>query len=159
MLRMTAPRSDRRTALARIVSAGVGLIGAGLAGLVGLVAVPRALGKTRQWRRVASALDLAPNQPMTVVLSEREADGWYQTRKQSVVFVDRVGQDYRALSATCTHLGCRVHWDDATAHYRCPCHGGVYDRDGKVVSGPPPRGLDRVAVRVNPQTSDIEVEL
>jgi len=159
MLGMTAPRSSRRKALARIVSAGVGLIGAGLAGLVGVVAAPRALGKTRQWRRVASALDLPANQPMTVVISERQADGWYQTRKQSVVFVDRDGQNYRALSATCTHLGCRVHWDETATQYRCPCHGGVYDRDGRVVSGPPPRGLDRVGVRVNPQTSDIEVEL
>ena len=24
----------------------------------------------------------------------------------------------------------------------CPCHDGVFDKDGKVVSGPPPRDLD-----------------
>jgi Rieske Fe-S protein len=43
--------------------------------------------------------------------------------------------------------------------YVCPCHGGAYDRDGRVVAGPPPQPLQRLAVRVNPQTSDIEVEL
>jgi Rieske Fe-S protein len=35
----------------------------------------------------------------------------------------------------------------------------VYDREGNVVAGPPPRPLERYAVRVNSQTSDLEVEL
>jgi len=65
----------------------------------------------------------------------------------------------RALSATCSHLGCRVRWDAPRKQFLCPCHGGTYDRDGKVVAGPPPRGLDPVNVRLNPQTSEIEVEL
>jgi menaquinol-cytochrome c reductase iron-sulfur subunit len=164
---MTAHREDRRnrqgqgrrSALARIVSAGLGLITAGLAALLGTASEPAARGATRRWRRAASPFDLPANQPVTIVLAERHADGWYETRKQSVVFLDHEGDGYRALSATCAHLGCRVHWDDAKQQFLCPCHGGVYSRDGRVVAGPPPRGLQRLAVRVNPQTSDIEVEL
>jgi len=82
-----------------------------------------------------------------------------ETRKQSVVFIEKDGDAYRALSATCSHLGCRVNWDAASSTYKCPCHGGVYDRRGNVVSGPPPAPLTKVNVRVNPQTSAIEVEL
>ena len=92
-------------------------------------------------------------------VAERQADGWYESRRETVVYIDREGDGYRALSATCTHLGCRVRWDEAATEFHCPCHGGVYDREGRVVSGPPPTPLARLPVRVNPQTSDIEVEL
>jgi Rieske Fe-S protein len=156
---MSDTRQGRRSALATMVTAGVGLISAGLAGLVALVAAPAKPKNGRTWRRAGSAFDVPPNQPMSIVIAERYADGWYQTSKQSAVFIDREGSGYRALSATCAHLGCRVHWEAAQKQFVCPCHGGVYDRDGNVVAGPPPRGLERLNVRVNPQTSDLEVEL
>jgi nitrite reductase/ring-hydroxylating ferredoxin subunit len=156
---MSVRFENRRAALARIVTAGTGLITAGLAGLFGLVAAPRANGPGRRWRRAVSIFDVPADAPMAVVLAERDADGWYETRKESVVFIDRDGTGYRALSSTCAHLGCRVRWNEATSQFLCPCHGGVYDRGGQVVSGPPPHGLDRLAVRVDPATSEIEVEL
>jgi cytochrome b6-f complex iron-sulfur subunit len=53
-----------------------------------------------------------------------------------------------ALSATCTHLGCQVRWDEESTKFRCPCHGGVFDKDGNVVEGPPPHALNRVEVKV-----------
>lgn len=156
---MSAPNEDRRTALATIVTVVGGLISAGVAGLVGIVAAPGRLANPRTWRRAAAAGDVPDNQPMTIVLTARDEDGWYETKKQSVIFLDREGTGYRALSATCAHLGCRVHWDLPSSQFKCPCHGGVYDRQGNVVAGPPPRGLERLTVRVNPQTSDVEVEL
>jgi Rieske Fe-S protein len=149
----------RRAALAKIVTAGMGLITAGLAGLVGLVAAPRGAGPGRRWRNAVSIFDVPADAPLAVVLAERHDDGWYETRKESVVFIDREGSGYRALSSTCTHLGCRVHWNAQTAHFQCPCHGGVYDRTGAVIAGPPPRPLDRLEVRVNSATAEIEVEL
>ena len=80
-------------------------------------------------------------------------------RAGASVFIDREGDGYRALSATCAHLGCRVKWDGAAKQFKCPCQGGAYDREGRVLAGPPPAPLQRYAVRVNPQTSEIEVEL
>jgi Rieske Fe-S protein len=112
------------------VTAGVVLITAGLAGLVGLVATPRASGPAKKWRKAISVLDLVPNAPTSAVVAERHSDGWYETRKQSVIFVDRDGDGYRALSAVCQHLGCRVHWDDGAQQFKRPCHGGIYDREG-----------------------------
>ena len=37
-----------------------------------------------------------------------------------------------------------------TQQLKCPCHGGTYDRDGQVTSGPPPEPLARFATRVEP---------
>lgn len=156
---VTVESENRRSALARIVAGGAGLILAALAGLVGVVAAPKMPPLTKRWRKAGSTLDVPANGPMTVVLSARHSDGWFETRQQTVVFIDRDGQDYRVLSGVCTHLGCGVQWNAATSQYKCPCHGGIFDRAGRVVSGPPPRPLDRLNVRVNPQTSDIEVEL
>lgn len=150
---------DRRKALAQFVTVGLGLMGAALAGFFGAVATPRAAAHGPRWRRAASTSDVASAAPYAAVLADRETDGWYETRKETVVYLEREGGGYRALSATCTHLGCRVSWNDQTKHFHCPCHGGVYDRDGRVVSGPPPAPLARVNVRVNPQSSDLEVEL
>lgn len=156
---MSSHFEDRRRALVRFVNAGTGLVTAALAGLIGTAAVPRIGGGEKRWRRVATVFDLPPDKPYAAVLAERHADGWLETSRQTVVYVDKAGDGYRALSATCTHLGCRVRWDEANARYMCPCHGGVYDREGRVVSGPPPAPLARMNVRVNPQSSEIEVEL
>ena len=41
------------------------------------------------------------------------------------------------------HLGCPVRFVEAAERFICPCHGGVYDFDGKVDGGPPVRPLDR----------------
>jgi len=49
---------------------------------------------------------------------------------------------YRAFSATCTHLGCTVQYRPDLREIWCPCHNGIYDLNGRNVSGPPPRPLD-----------------
>ena len=157
---MSGPGShDRRSLLTRLVTAGVGLIGAGLAGLVGVVAAPRLRRAERRWRTALSLFDLPADRPASAVIADRVADGWYESRSQTVVYIDRDGEGYRALLSTCSHLGCKVNWDDGSKQFRCPCHGGVYDREGRVLAGPPPRQLERLQVRVNTQTSEIEVQL
>lgn len=53
-----------------------------------------------------------------------------------------------ALSLICTHLGCRIHWEDDRT-FLCPCHQGRFDATGAVLSGPPPAPLPRYAVAVD----------
>jgi menaquinol-cytochrome c reductase iron-sulfur subunit len=53
-----------------------------------------------------------------------------------------------ALSTRCMHLGCPVRFVAASQRFICPCHGGVYDFEGKVTGGPPVRPLDRFYTRV-----------
>jgi Rieske Fe-S protein len=45
--------------------------------------------------------------------------------------------DFIALSSVCPHLGCRVHWESHNNRFFCPCHNGVFDPEGKPLSGPP----------------------
>jgi menaquinol-cytochrome c reductase iron-sulfur subunit len=63
--------------------------------------------------------------------------------------------DYVAISTRCMHLGCPVRYVEASASFICPCHGGVYDFEGKVSDGPPVRPLDRFYTRV--RNGEVEV--
>ena len=56
--------------------------------------------------------------------------------------------EYIAISTRCAHLGCPVRFVQAAGNFICPCHGGVYDFQGKVIGGPPVRPLDRFQTRV-----------
>jgi Rieske Fe-S protein len=56
---------------------------------------------------------------------------------------------YRAYSATCTHLNCTVQYRGDIKQIWCACHNGIYDLNGKNVSGPPPRPLDEYVVNVS----------
>ena len=63
--------------------------------------------------------------------------------------------DYVAISTRCMHLGCPVRYVEASERFICPCHGGVYDIEGKVSGGPPVRPLDRFYTRV--RNGEVEV--
>lgn len=56
--------------------------------------------------------------------------------------------EYRALSATCTHLSCTVQYREDLREVWCACHNGMYDLNGRNVSGPPPRPLEAFDVHV-----------
>jgi Rieske Fe-S protein len=56
--------------------------------------------------------------------------------------------EWRAFSAVCTHLNCTVQYQDSTRQIWCACHNGLYDLNGKVVSGPPPMPLEEYTVRL-----------
>lgn len=48
-----------------------------------------------------------------------------------------------AIYKVCTHLGCIYAWVDANNRFECPCHGSKYRLDGRRITGPAPRSLDR----------------
>lgn len=50
-----------------------------------------------------------------------------------------------ARSLVCTHRGCEVRWHEEAGRYRCPCHFGEYDAEGRVLGGEPPRPLRLLA--------------
>ncbi|MGA2425423.1 MAG: Rieske (2Fe-2S) protein [Terriglobales bacterium] len=56
--------------------------------------------------------------------------------------------EYRAMSATCTHLSCTVQYRDDLRQVWCACHNGRYDLNGRNISGPPPRPLEGFEVQV-----------
>ena len=65
-----------------------------------------------------------------------------------VIIINRPDKGFVALSRVCTHLGCLVAYDKTKKRLLCPCHAGTFDLEGKVISGPPPRPLPKVPLRV-----------
>ena len=65
--------------------------------------------------------------------------------------------DVRAFSAVCPHLDCTVQFKPDTAQFWCACHNGMYDLGGNVVSGPPPRGLERYVVNLRGESGREEI--
>jgi menaquinol-cytochrome c reductase iron-sulfur subunit len=74
----------------------------------------------------------------------------YVRKRNAKLDTDKPDQynQYVAISTRCMHLGCPVRFVEAAARFICPCHGGVYDFEGKVDGGPPVRPLDRFYTRV-----------
>ncbi|MEW6118154.1 MAG: Rieske 2Fe-2S domain-containing protein [Nitrospirota bacterium] len=64
------------------------------------------------------------------------------------IFLVGHGDRQFALSSSCSHLGCLVSWSYHKNLFICPCHGGTYDIEGNVVSGPPPLPLSRLPLKV-----------
>ncbi len=60
----------------------------------------------------------------------------------------RQGSALRAFDAECTHLGCLVEWNVTEKNFRCPCHGGLFDANGQVLAGPPPRPLIEIPAKL-----------
>ncbi len=56
--------------------------------------------------------------------------------------------EYRAFLAVCTHLNCTVQYREDRHQIWCACHNGMFDLQGRVVSGPPPSGLTVLAADV-----------
>ena len=58
------------------------------------------------------------------------------------------GDQFQVFAVNCAHLGCPVRWFPQSGLFMCPCHGGVYYRDGSRASGPPERGLFEYPAKV-----------
>jgi cytochrome b6-f complex iron-sulfur subunit len=71
------------------------------------------------------------------------------------VVIVRAGNEIKALSAVCTHLGCIVKFDPSLKIFICPCHGAKYDLTGKVLGGPAPAPL--LAVKAHEESGKVIV--
>ena len=78
-------------------------------------------------------------------------DGWKKTRVRHAVWVRRQGEGNQAinvLSSICPHLGCPINWHPDRSQFNCPCHGGIFNADGRNIGGPPPRSMDPLEFEV-----------
>ena len=128
-----------------------GLISAG----VGIPAVAYIVGpaissnKIINWIRLGSISKVELGTPTLFKARVERVSGWIVEEDQLSVYVlTDNGRDFIAMSNICTHLGCRVRWIADSDQFYCPCHVGIFDREGNVVAGPPPRPLDRYEVKV-----------
>jgi cytochrome b6-f complex iron-sulfur subunit len=61
--------------------------------------------------------------------------------QNGAVVIRTSSSTFAAFSDTCTHAGCSVSYSSSSKQFLCPCHGGVFDSNGNVVSGPPTSAL------------------
>ena len=65
--------------------------------------------------------------------------------KKYAVYRDSTGA-LEIRSATCTHLGCIVHWNEVERSWDCPCHGSRFGTDGTVLNGPAREALTKAEI-------------
>jgi Rieske Fe-S protein len=141
------------------VTHGAGAIAAGAFALpaIGFAVGPIFEKHEQQWQDVGAAADF-PNDayvPVTITIVEGIGEAGRSTayvRQRNDKFdTDKPDQynTFIAISTRCMHLGCPVSYKSAAQRFICPCHGGVYDFEGKVSGGPPVRPLDRFYTRVD----------
>jgi Rieske Fe-S protein len=139
----------RRGVLITIIQSTYALIGATLAFIVGGAVIAPSFGRRGStWLDAGDASRLEDATPLPVTLRVARADGPSDVVERRIVYLVKAGSEVRALDSTCTHLGCRTRFNTATRQIECPCHGGVYDVNGHVVSGPPPAPLRPLTTRV-----------
>src|SRR3712207_1453559 len=143
----------RRTVFGLGVQAAGGLAG-GVVALptVGFAVAPIFDRPEEMWEGVGSPDDFSSDTYRQAVVTIVEGVG--DTGKTTVYIrrgstdLDEDPNEYIAISTRCAHLGCPVRFVKAAGNFICPCHGGVYDFEGKVIGGPPVRPLDRFQTRV-----------
>lgn len=97
--------------------------------------------------------------PVTKTIALTQRDGWREIVSHQSVFVNRsTDGHFQVLSPICPHLGCSVAWHTDKDRFVCPCHGGQFSSDGSRISGPPPRGLDRLDAQVKDGKLEVQFQ-
>ena len=136
--------------------------GQAIGGAAGMVIILPALGFSvapifdkpeETWQAVGAVDEFSPetynSRVITIVEGIGEAGKTTVYVRQGSAELDEDPEGYIAVSTRCAHLGCPVRFYQAAGNFICPCHGGVYDFQGKVSGGPPVRPLDRFQTRVS----------
>ncbi len=141
----------RRKFLAGII----GVVASTVAALVGIPAIGYLIspGVKKQnedkWLTLGPVSSLTPGVPTGFPYSRRIKDGWVESTQTGIAYaITHDGQEVKVFSNLCTHLNCRVTWNEARQGFFCPCHDGLFGIDGQVLAGPPPRPLDQFKTKI-----------
>jgi menaquinol-cytochrome c reductase iron-sulfur subunit len=149
---------NRRRFLIRL-SLGLSALSALVAGIpvISALLAPLLKKSPEAWRKVADLNEFAVGAVKLVTFENADPEAWAGITARSAAWLRRDSESaFTAFSANCTHLGCPVRWEEGAQLFMCPCHGGVYYKDGTVASGPPPKALVQYPVRINKQQIEIQ---
>jgi menaquinol-cytochrome c reductase iron-sulfur subunit len=134
---------------------GIAAVGATIGAGIGIPAVSYVVGPAlkkegeQNWIQLGAVAKIPLGEPTLFKYKVKTQTGWIVDEHEISVYVlTDDGREFAAISNICTHLGCRVRWIADDNEFFCPCHNGIFDKEGNVVSGPPPRPLDRYQVKV-----------
>jgi Rieske Fe-S protein len=134
-----------------VITAAVGtLIGA----VVGLPAIGYLLSPALKVEKSEARVALGPLEnypegtPTLFNFTRSKVNGWEKAVNSYGVYVLRQGGQAQVFSNICTHLSCRVTWQEEAQKYHCPCHDADFAKDGGIIRGPQPRPLDEFEVVV-----------
>ncbi len=117
--------------------------------LTGLYVLPAFKKRKVVWKKCGRVEDFQIGEIKLVPLEPVERRQWPEDWGTEAAFVYRKSAtDFVIYNLHCTHVGCPVNWSPSAKRFFSPCHGGVFDQDGRVLAGPPPRPLDRYEVKV-----------
>ena len=127
-----------------------GLIGAalGLPAIAYLLDPAFKAGAKEGWVPVGKVADMQLGIPYPFSFTRVQVNGWERTSNTHGGFAllrSADPNDILVLNSRCTHLSCTVNWKQEAQAYVCPCHDARFTEEGAVISGPPPRPLDRYA--------------
>ena len=83
-------------------------------------------GREHPWQRVFDSKRLQVTASPIEFVKHNVESGWYFVKDHIV----------HPKAPTCTHLGCKLHWNSPERSWDCPCHGSRFDERGKVLHGP-----------------------
>lgn len=89
------------------------------------------------------SVDELTEEPQRFDFKINQVDAWYESEESRSAWVYKNGDKVTALSPICKHLGCTVNWNSDPKNknmFFCPCHYGLYEKDGTNVPGTPPLG-------------------
>ena len=148
-----------RRHLLMFVSVAAGGLAAALAGIpiLGFLIAPIFRREPGIWREVGALKDFPVGHTSKVTFEDSSALAWGGEDSETAAWLRRVDeQTFQAFAVDCTHLGCPVRWEADAELFMCPCHGGVYYKDGKVAAGPPPHELQQFPVRILNNSVQVE---
>ena len=142
-----------RRAFLKLATAAGGLISLALVGLPSLRAFLSPAFKREQktrWIKLGEVDQIETGVPIRFDFSESTRDAWIESRVLRGVWIyTEDGQSFTVYNGHCTHLACGYGFEKERGVFFCPCHHGVFDlKTGKVLDGPPPRGLDTLETKV-----------
>ena len=124
-------------------------LGMGIPAVVYVVGPAVQSSAAEEWFPLGSISKVEIGVPTLFKVTVERQTGWIvNTEEVSAYVLTDNGRDFVAMSNICTHLGCRVRWISEENKFFCPCHNAVFDQEGQVISGPPPKPLDRYQVKV-----------
>lgn len=145
------PDEPRRDFLIKL-SLGLGGVAALAVGVpvVSAVLAPLLQKDPQTWRKVGTLTDFPVGSTHLVKFENAAPVAWSGVSSESAAWLRRDSETtFTAFSVNCSHLGCPVRWEQGAGLFMCPCHGGIYYKDGSVAAGPPPQGLTQYKIRVN----------